>query len=423
MDTIETGFGTKDISVGTWPRDDTSRIPLWVYSDRDNYQRELDRIFYGPHWHFIGIDTEVPNSGDYKRATVGERSVLMLRDENGSVNVVLNSCAHKGTEVCQSKFGNQNPIICPYHQWAYDLQGNLKSVPFRKGVKGLGGFPADFDLADHKLKPLKVANVNGGIWATFDHGAPSFEDYIGPVMLKYMKRVFNGKKLRVLGYERQRLRGNWKMYMENIKDPYHATLLHVFLISFGIYRIDQKGVYEQDERTHAHTVFASVRDTNPDPAAAQEMLSLKSNYELLDPRMVIPVKEFPDDISIMIQTLFPNLVVQQQTNSLQLRYVTPLGPDEFELTWTYLGYQDDDEEMKLRRLRQANLTGICGYISVDDSEVLEFSGAGTRPNRGGQAVVEFGGRDPSAPEGAHQFTESAIRGFYHFYRQVMGYSA
>jgi phenylpropionate dioxygenase-like ring-hydroxylating dioxygenase large terminal subunit len=421
MDTIESRT-KQDIPVGVWPRSDASRVPLWVYTDRSNYERELERIFYGPHWHYVGVDCEVPNAGDFKRATVGERSVLMVRDADGNINVLNNSCAHRGTEVCQAKFGNQNPIICPYHQWAYDLKGNLQSVPFRKGLKGQGGFPADFDMGEHGLKKLKVANVNGGIWATFDHSAPAFEDYLGPTMLNYMKRVFNGKKLRVLGYQRQRLRGNWKLYMENIKDPYHATLLHVFLISFGIYRIDQKGVYEQDERTHAHSVFASVRDNNPDPTAAQEMRSFKANYQLLDPRMVIPVKEFPDEISIMIQTLFPNLVVQQQTNSLQLRYVTPLGPDEFELTWTYLGYADDDEEMTLRRVRMGNLTGICGYISVDDSEALEFSGAGIKPNPGGQAVVEWGGREPTVPTGNHQFTESAIRGFYMFYRQIMGYA-
>ena len=60
------------IPTGSWPRVDASRVPLWVYSDRDNYQRELERIFYGPSWHFVGIDTEVPNTGDYKRATIGE---------------------------------------------------------------------------------------------------------------------------------------------------------------------------------------------------------------------------------------------------------------------------------------------------------------------------------------------------------------
>ncbi len=405
-----------------WPTDDASRVPLWVYSDRDNYQRELDRIFYGPHWHFVGVDCEVEVPGDYKRATIGERSVVMVRDKEGGINVLLNSCAHRGTEVCQKASGNDGPVLrCPYHQWSYDLKGNLQGVPFRRGVKGQGGFGDDFDPAEHGLKRLKVATVNGAVFASFDPAVPPFEDYIGPIMMRYLTRVFSGKKLRVLGYQRQKLKGNWKLYMENIKDPYHATLLHVFLISFGIYRIDQIGVTEQDERTGAHCVFASIRNKPDEVTGTEEMASFKSDYELNDPRMVIPVPEFPDDISIMIQTLFPSLIVQQQTNSLQLRYIIPLGPDSFELAWTYLGYADDDDDMQLRRLRMANLSGPSGYISVDDSEVMEFSGAGVRANPGGESVLELDGRSPWPSEERHMVTESAIRGFYHHYRDVMGY--
>jgi salicylate 5-hydroxylase large subunit len=165
-----------------------------------------------------------------------------------------------------------------------------------------------------------------------------------------------------------------------------------------------------------------MRNKRDDTKGAEEMASLKADYELQDPRMIMPVKEFPDDISIMIQTLFPDLIVQQQTNSLQLRYVIPLGPDSFELSWTYLGYDDDDAEMRLRRLRQANLTGPSGYISVDDSEVMEFSGAGVRPNPAGVAIAELDGKSPWPTKERHMVTESAIRGFYHHYRNVMGYS-
>ena len=410
-----------DALVKPWPGENCERVPLWVYSDRANYGRELERIFYGPHWHFVGVDAEIPNPGDFKRATIGERSVIVTRDLEGGINVLLNSCAHRGTEVCRAAHGNEKRLICPYHQWNYDLKGDLQAVPFRKGVKGKGGFPEDFDLARHGLQKLKVALVNGAIFASFDPAVMPFEDYLGPEMMGYLKRVFNGKKLRVLGHQRQKLKGNWKLYMENIKDPYHATLLHVFLISFGIYRVDQKGITVQDARTHAHCVFASIRNKREDTAGAEEMASLKPDYELNDPRMIVPVKEFPDDISIMIQTLFPGLIVQQQTNSLQLRYLVPLGPDAFELQWTYLGYADDDEAMVQRRLHQANLTGIAGYISVDDSEVMELSGAGVRPNPGREAVAVLDGTGPEPPPDGHMVTESAIRGFYRHYRDVMGY--
>ena len=86
---------------------------------------------------------------------------------------------------------------------------------------------------------VKDEHVEGGsIWATFDPDAPSFAEYCGPEILGYVRRLFGGRALRLLGYNRQLIPSNWKMYVENLKDPYHATLLHSFLITFGLWRAD-----------------------------------------------------------------------------------------------------------------------------------------------------------------------------------------
>ncbi|WP_307719649.1 Rieske 2Fe-2S domain-containing protein [Massilia sp. WG5] len=190
--------------------EDCSRVPLWVYTDKDNYRSELERIFYGPFWHFVGIDTEVPNTGDFKRATIGERTVLMTRTETGEISVLQNNCAHRGVELCQAKFGHQKEIMCPYHQWTYDLKGELMGVPFRRGIKGKGGFPADFDMKEHGLRVLKVENINGAVFASFDHSVRPMEEYLGDENYFYLKRIFNGRKVKVLGYQRQRIKGDWK---------------------------------------------------------------------------------------------------------------------------------------------------------------------------------------------------------------------
>jgi salicylate 5-hydroxylase large subunit len=401
-----------------WPREDSSRVPLWVYTDKDNYRRELEQIFYGPFWHFVGIDTEVPNPGDFKRATIGERSVLLTRTTEGEISVLLNSCAHRGVEICQAKFGHQKEIMCPYHQWTYDLKGELIGVPFLRGIKGKGGFPEDFDMKQHGLRVLKVENINGAVFASFDNSVPSMQEYLGEDNYFYLKRIFNGRQVKVLGYQRQRIKGNWKLYMENIKDPYHASLLHVFLISFGLYRIDQKGVTITDKRTHSHNVFASVRNTG-EVTGTLEMKSYRPDFKLNDMRLVKAAQEYDDEVTIQIQTIFPDLVLQQQGNSLQLRYVIPMGPNEFELLWTYFGYEDDDEETTLRRLRQANLTGPSGFVSVDDTEVLEYSCAGIQANPGNAAVLELGGRGSAPPADGNMITEGPIRGFYEYYRTVM----
>jgi phenylpropionate dioxygenase-like ring-hydroxylating dioxygenase large terminal subunit len=140
--------------------------------------------------------------------------------------------------------------------------------------------------------------------------------------------------------------------------------------------------------------------------------------------MLAAAKEFPDNTTLVNHAIFPNFVAQQQSNSLQIRHVIPLGVDEFELSWTYFGYEDDDDEMTMRRLRQANLTGAAGYISVDDSEVLEFSGTGIRPNPNGAGVLELGGREPIPPANSPMITsEGPIRGFYDHYCNVMGISS
>lgn len=120
-----------------------------------------------------------------------------------------------------------------------------------------------------------------------------------------------------------------------------------------------------------------------------------------------------------MQTIWPNLIVQQQSNTLAMRQLVTRGPLAFDLMWTFFGYADDTPEMTQRRLRQANLMGPAGYVSVDDSEMMEFSQNGVGAFPGGEGVVEMGGRDVRNEN--HIVTEAAIRGFYRQYRRVMGF--
>lgn len=408
-----------DELAAQWPLEDHSTIPNWVYSDPENYQRELQRIFYGPFWSFVGLDCEVPNPGDYMRSWVGERSVLLTRDSDGQLHVVLNTCAHRSSEVCQAKFGSGKELMCPYHQWVYGLNGDLIGVPFRRGVKGKGGFPKDFSLADHGLRKLKVESINGAVFASFDHDAPDLETYFGEELYRRMLRVFDGRALRLGGYHKQRIRANWKLYPENMKDSYHASLLHVFLISFGLYRIDQKGQLIQDPRTLANVVVSSISNDTKDVAGTEEMRSLRQDFVLNDMRPLSTVKEYDDDVTIQIVNLFPAFTVQQQQNLLQIRNVVVKGPEEFELQWTFFGYADDDAEMVQRRARMANLVGAAGLISADDTEVMEFSRAGMSANPDRSCLVELGGVGIEPPEAGDMVSEGPIRGFYDFYRRVM----
>jgi salicylate 5-hydroxylase large subunit len=195
-----------------WDSEGSSRIPFGVYTSDDLHRRELERFFYTDHWCYVGLSAEIPNPGDFKRTVVGERSVIVSRDADGEIHAFENVCAHRGMRFCRVRDGNTRGFVCPYHQWRYTLQGDLRAVPFRAGVKQgdqvNGGMPSDFSPEHHGLTKLKVAERGGVIFASFDHDVESLEDFLGPTILGYFDRLFNGRGLTILGYNRQRIPGN-----------------------------------------------------------------------------------------------------------------------------------------------------------------------------------------------------------------------
>ena len=103
-------------------------------------------MFGGESWAYVGIDAECPEPGDWKRTSIGERPVFVLRGHDGFARVFENRCAHRGVQICRASRGRATELVCPYHQWTYDLRGRLIGVPFRRGLRGKGGMPPDFKL-------------------------------------------------------------------------------------------------------------------------------------------------------------------------------------------------------------------------------------------------------------------------------------
>ena len=398
-----------------WPGDGTSRVPNWVYTDPGIFALEQERVFGGDNWLYTCLEAELPNPGDFKRTQLGNREVVAVRTPDGEIAVLLNRCAHRSMRFCAASRGNAKEFTCPYHQWTYDLSGKLLGVPFRRGLHGQGGMPADFRPEDHAVQRLAVARRNGVVFASFGSPEP-LANWFGDRMLGYFDRVFDGRKLEVLGYMRQRIPSNWKLMFENIKDPYHATLLHVFLVTFGLFRADQKSSIEMDD-TGRHGVLVSRRGEQETNAATVQMRAFRQDFALRDPRLLQPVREY-GDVTVVLQTLWPNLIVQQQSNTLAMRQIVPLDARRFDLVWTFFGYTDDAPDMRQRRLRQANLMGPAGLVSLDDSEAMLLSQAGIDSDEDADCIVEMGGR--GVGNEPHMVTETAIRGFYQHYRAVMG---
>jgi anthranilate 1,2-dioxygenase large subunit len=402
----------------TWPHEDTMRVPYQVYMDPNLYAIEQQRIFQGPTWNFLCVEAEIPNGGDYKATYVGDAPVVVVRKMDGGISAVLNRCAHKGAVLCFKLHGNIREFNCVYHNWVYDLDGTLRGVAFRRGVGGKGGVGADFDQGSHNLRRLRVETYRGLVFGTFNNTTPPFRTYLGDELIRCIDRVFI-KPVKVLGYHSQVLPNNWKLYAENNKDSYHASLLHVFHNTFGVVRPNMGGGIKISTNGWHHLSYTERTAPNDDATGREKVRSLKEQYSLEDPSVMEHKLELGDTVTNSIQTVFPTLVIQQILNALAVRHLVPRGPERSELLWTVLGFEDDDEETLKIRLRANNLVGPAGFISMEDGCVGGFVQRAAKADPKAETIMPMGGRGIEPSQGS-RVTEAAVRGFWKGWRECMG---
>ena len=400
-----------------WPDEGLARVPYWVYQDEAVYAREQERIYRGAAWNFLGLEAELPNAGDIKTSFVGDMPVVVTRDERGVLNCFENRCAHRGALLCLADRGSAKEIACVYHNWTYDLRGNLVGVAFRRGVRGQGGMPDDARPESQAPRKLRVTVFSGLMFATLSDETRPFEQYIGPEVAAKIRRVMK-ESVRVLGGYSQILPSNWKLYFENVKDTYHASLLHLFFSTFRLNRLEQKGGVIVGGEGGSHVSFTMMKtDTSGDEYERAGMRSVSGGYRLEAPQLLESVDEFGDGVTLQILTVFPGFVLQQIMNCLAVRQVLPKGAGRTELVWTAFGYTSDDAQMTERRVRQANLVGPSGYISLEDGAATGFVQRGVQGATSHASVVEMGGRSVESNES--RVTETSVRGMWQQYRKHM----
>jgi anthranilate 1,2-dioxygenase large subunit len=403
-----------------WPALDYSRVPYRLYHDSELYEREQQRIFQGPVWNYLGLEAEIPDPGDFRASYVGETPVVFNRDESGAVRVFVNRCAHRGALVRREVSGNAREHICIYHQWCYALDGGLTAIPFRRGIRGKGGLDPGFDMGAHGLRPLRVGIVNGAVFGTLADDPEPLDDYLGAPILVQLRRLLD-RPVRVLGYNRQRIRANWKLYAENTRDNYHASLLHEFLVTFGLDRSTQIGGVRMDAR-HRHNITWAEADSDTDEIAHQAYASARVRNDFLslrEPALVAFHPEHGDKLNLVVTSVFPSAVFVQISNSLAIRQIRPRGVDEFEVFQTMIGYQDDPPEMTFHRLRQANLVGPAGLVSMEDGEAIEIAHRASKPDPERGSVIELGGGGIISDRD-YRVTDVPLRGFWSYYAELMG---
>ena len=402
-----------------WPAEGLTRVPYWLYSDRDLYAEEQECIFRGNTWTFLCLEAELPKPNSFRASNLGDMPVVVTRDRDGAIHAFENRCAHRGSLLCLKERGEAREIVCVYHNWTYDLAGKLTGVAFRRGIAGKGGMPADCKPEEHAPRQLRVETFAGLVFGTLGRDTPPLAHYLGPDHLARIERVMRAPAKLIGGYS-QILPSNWKLYVENVKDSYHASLLHMFFTTFRLNRLSQKGGLVVSETGGNHISYSMTQDVAGKEYEQAGLRSANEGYALeAADQLLTNVDEFGDGIGLQILSVFPGFVLQQIRNCLAVRRVVPRGLDKTELVWTCFGFTTDDDAMTELRLRQANLIGPAGFISMEDGAAAGFVQRGVAGAADQVSVVEMGGSGTASEES--RVSEAAVRGFWKDYRRHMGF--
>lgn len=204
------------------------RIHRRVYTDPAIFDLEMERLF-GRAWLFVGHESQIKNPGDFITTDLGKYPVIMTRHADGSVQVLINRCTHRGPKVVNEKCGHRKQLTCLYHGWTYDTAGKLLRVPVPEGAAPT--FNTDkFNLA----KVPRLGIYRGFVFASLSPTGASFDEHIGAMKANIddlVDRAPDGEIAFDAGVHRYIYRGNWKLQVENVLDSYHVPFSHASTVS------------------------------------------------------------------------------------------------------------------------------------------------------------------------------------------------
>src|ERR1700758_1470166 len=153
---------------------ETDRVHGSLYTDPEIFAAELERIWFRT-WVYVGHVSEVPEPGDYVVKSIGPQKVIMTRDKQGEIHMVLNRCSHRGNLVCDAPRGNSNAFRCPYHGWTFSNTGKLIGFPFQSGY---GGRQAKDHLPGLGRVP-RIESYHGFVFGSFAGDGPTLAEHLG----------------------------------------------------------------------------------------------------------------------------------------------------------------------------------------------------------------------------------------------------
>ena len=366
--TVSTHRGWVDPVEGTVSRD--------AFISDDVYRLEIERIFTRS-WIFLALEDEIAAPGDYVTRVLGDAPVIVVRDGDGTIRVLLNSCRHRGAKLCRADSGNARRLVCPYHGWSYERDGRLITTTFDAHM------PADMDFSRWGLvRAPKVESRHGLIFGTWNEEAASLADYLGD--FRWYIDAFFGRSpqgLHVLAPpHRWRAKANWKIGALNfIGDNQHVLTTHVGPLTLNPLRSASAGFAKTADRSvqvmtdGGHGLTLTYLSEGMQPTAYQthspDLLPLYAKK--LEPAQM----KLLEHLRVCVGTIFPNLsFIETQSGvgekALIIRQWHPLGGGEMEVLSWVLAEHEASPDYKAHALASGfHNFGVAGVFEQDDFEL------------------------------------------------------
>jgi choline monooxygenase len=221
--------GTREMIAGLdRPTELAQNLPRAAYTDPDFFRLEIERVF-GRNWTYVGAAGEMPKAGDAIPVTLGDMPIVLVRQRDGKIKAFHNVCRHRGPILVRKPVSSQSALICPYHAWSYDLNGELKRTP---GYMGSGRHDSGpLDKSCMGLKEIRCDIWRDGVFINLSGDAGSLAQCYAPLEQRWAHHDL--ALLRYGGSARLRINGNWKLVMENFQEGYHLPMTHPFLNSLS----------------------------------------------------------------------------------------------------------------------------------------------------------------------------------------------
>jgi phenylpropionate dioxygenase-like ring-hydroxylating dioxygenase large terminal subunit len=361
------------------------RVHVSLYTNPAIFADEMDKIFHRG-WVYVGHRGEIPNSGDFRLKRIGLQPVIMVRDQHGQVQLLLNRCRHRGATVCQEAQGTTRSFRCMYHGWTYLLNGDLSGVP------SMDGYGEDFEREELGLvKVPRVSDYRGFIFASLSPAGITLEEHLGRAKdeIDLFVGLSDAEDVEVVsGIHKYSYQGNWKLAAENSMDGYHPGIVHA---SFAQALMDKIIHVPTPEQERIDRNFAAFRGNTKDLGDGHVMLDYKLRiYDALngDPTPVVSAvtaqgQTHLDELTRRYGSvraanmlreggthtfIFPNLILI----GIQMRVLHPLGANRTEVCLYPTLLKWLSPEVNTIRLRSHEaFFGSASFGGPDDSEIFE----------------------------------------------------